>query len=43
MKTLSIFVVVLFAMVAGVAQAHSGGLDGKRCHHDRKNGGYHCH
>ena len=23
--------------------AHSGGLDKIGCHHDRKNGGYHCH
>jgi len=23
--------------------AHSGGLDKSGCHHDRKNGGYHCH
>lgn len=27
----------------GDAWAHSGGLDSKGCHHDRKNGGYHCH
>lgn len=27
----------------GNAWAHSGGLDSKGCHHDRKNGGYHCH
>jgi hypothetical protein len=27
----------------GDALAHSGGLDSKGCHHDRKNGGYHCH
>jgi hypothetical protein len=27
----------------GSAWAHSGGLDSKGCHHDRKNGGYHCH
>lgn len=23
--------------------AHGGGLDANGCHHDRKNGGYHCH
>jgi hypothetical protein len=23
--------------------AHGGGLDGRGCHNDRKNGGYHCH
>lgn len=27
----------------GDASAHSGGLDSKGCHHDRKHGGYHCH
>ena len=25
------------------AHAHGGGLDSHGCHHDRKNGGYHCH
>lgn len=25
------------------ASAHGGGLDANGCHHDRKNGGYHCH
>jgi hypothetical protein len=25
------------------AFAHSGGTDRNGCHHDRKNGGYHCH
>lgn len=25
------------------ALAHGGGLDAAGCHHDRKNGGYHCH
>lgn len=31
------------ALTAGPARAHSGGLDSHGCHHDRKNGGYHCH
>lgn len=30
-------------MLAGAAFAHGGGLDKNGCHHDRKNGGYHCH
>jgi hypothetical protein len=30
-------------LAAGPVQAHSGGLDTHGCHHDRKNGGYHCH
>jgi len=37
---------VLFAL--GIAAstdcaAHSGGLDAYGCHHNRKQGGYHCH
>jgi hypothetical protein len=28
---------------AGRARAHGGGRDKLGCHHDRKNGGYHCH
>lgn len=28
---------------AGAAWAHGGGLNADGCHHDRKNGGYHCH
>lgn len=34
---------VLAAPTMRVASAHSGGLDASGCHHDRKNGGYHCH
>ena len=30
-------------LTMGPVYAHSGGLDGHGCHHDRKNGGYHCH
>jgi hypothetical protein len=33
----------VFALPPGIAHSHSGGLDGHGCHHDRKNGGYHCH
>ena len=32
-----------FALTAATVHAHGGGLDGHGCHHDRKNGGYHCH
>ncbi|WP_372016613.1 excalibur calcium-binding domain-containing protein [Pseudoxanthomonas sp. 10H] len=28
---------------AGESAAHPGGLDREGCHHDRRNGGYHCH
>jgi hypothetical protein len=39
------FLLSLFAIVVGAASvyAHGGGLDTHGCHHDRKNGGYHCH
>jgi hypothetical protein len=36
--------VAILAMLLPVAAfAHGGGLDANGCHHDRKNGGYHCH
>jgi hypothetical protein len=31
------------ALAAGPVHARGGGLDTHGCHHDRKNGGYHCH
>lgn len=34
---------IVLALAAGSAFAHSGGTDKNGCHHDRKNGGYHCH
>jgi hypothetical protein len=30
-------------MAAAPARAHGGARDKLGCHHDRKNGGYHCH
>jgi hypothetical protein len=30
-------------IVSGIAAAHGGGLNAEGCHHDRRNGGYHCH
>jgi len=30
-------------LTVGAALAHGGGTDRNGCHHDRKNGGYHCH
>jgi hypothetical protein len=37
-------VVMLGALVIAAtrARAHGGGRDKMGCHHDRKNGGYHC-
>ena len=41
-NVLSIF--VLFFLSQSVdALAHGGGLDGMGCHHNKKQGGYHCH
>jgi hypothetical protein len=37
------FIAMLLAISCTYAFAHSGGTDSKGCHHDRKNGGYHCH
>ncbi|WP_353155284.1 YHYH domain-containing protein [Herminiimonas fonticola] len=34
---------MLLAFGSASAFAHSGGTDSSGCHHDRKNGGYHCH
>lgn len=34
---------VLLFTASGFVLAHGGGLDKNGCHHDRKNGGYHCH
>ena len=41
MKTLVLAFVAM--MFSGLAAAHGGGTDSNGCHHDRKNGGYHCH
>ena len=30
-------------VLSEAASAHGGGLNAEGCHHDRKNGGYHCH
>lgn len=34
---------VALASITLGAAAHSGGTDRNGCHHDHKNGGYHCH
>ena len=33
----------LFALVAGPALPHGGGLNAEGCHNNRKTGDYHCH
>ena len=47
-KLLGLIAASLMATVGPVvvpipAFAHGGGLNAQGCHHDRKNGGYHCH
>ncbi len=36
-------VLLAFWLGMGSAMAHGGGLDDQGCHHNRKQGGYHCH
>ncbi len=45
MKKIFILLMIIFAMVSSisVSYAHSGRTNSEGCHHDRKNGGYHCH
>ena len=38
-----LFSISTFALTAVTSHSHGGGLDSHGCHHDRKNGGYHCH
>ena len=43
-KLLSLAVIVgLVISFPTISFSHSGGLDSKGCHNDRKRGGYHCH
>lgn len=39
------YVLALGALLTPLSDAfaHGGGLDGLGCHHNRKQGGYHCH
>lgn len=41
MKFMFVTIALLFSFV--FASAHSGRTNAQGCHHDRKNGGYHCH
>lgn len=34
---------VLLLLLPSLGYPHGGGLDSYGCHHDRKQGGYHCH
>jgi hypothetical protein len=43
MKQVALVIGVILAVTCGYAVSHGGGLDQSGCHHDRKNGGYHCH
>ena len=42
-KMKKLLAVLCAALMVGAVFAHSGGTDSNGCHHDRKNGGYHCH
>jgi hypothetical protein len=39
----SVLIAVCLLIAANSVRAHGGGLNAEGCHHDRKNGGYHCH
>ena len=44
----SLFIYLLILLLANLAlpnisTSHGGGLDSYGCHHNRKQGGYHCH
>lgn len=43
MTKIQICVTLIAWLAIGSAFAHGGGLDGYGCHHNRKQGGYHCH
>jgi len=43
MKIQTILVGILFCLAQNLSFAHGGGLDSYGCHHNRKQGGYHCH
>lgn len=42
-KALHISLFTIFLGLTHLAFAHSGRTNSSGCHHDRKNGGYHCH
>lgn len=37
------YIIVIAAMAAAAAWAHSGGTDSRGCHLNHKTGVYHCH
>lgn len=39
----NIFTIVSILFFTSTAISHSGGTNASGCHHDRVNGGYHCH
>jgi len=43
MKRTSVVLVSLLMISSTMVYGHSGRTDANGCHHDRKNGGYHCH
>ena len=43
MRAVAAAAALLYCFAVGSASAHGGGLNAEGCHHDRKNGGHHCH
>lgn len=42
-KAIAAVIALVLGLGTGYAISHGGGLDRNGCHHDHKNGGYHCH
>jgi len=40
---MGLLILMIFFITTGSVYAHPGGLDSYGCHHNRKQGGYHCH
>ena len=43
LSSIGLLVGFIFLTLSVDVYAHSGRTDSSGCHHDRKNGGYHCH
>ena len=42
-KIIATALLIVSALMTGVAIAHSGGTDSNGCHNDYKRGSWHCH
>ena len=43
MKMKKMIILLFLSVVTITSYSHGGRLNKDGCHHDRKNGGYHCH